>query len=476
MNIFRMAWEGIKGMFGLNSKDITQALRLPESVVSSDMQNAMQKWLAMYQNKSPWLEDGTVFSLNLGKFVATELTRLTTIEMEIKFADENGKESKRTEWFTQVVKRSLQYLTMKLELGQAVGGLIIKPYMRNNSLYWEFIPQNEITVLAFNDDGQISHVVFKDEYREDKAFYTRFEQHEMVPEGVWVRNYAFKSYVEGIVGQVCPLTEVTKWAGLAPEVLVKDWHSPLFGYYRVPLANSVDTKSPLGVSVYSDADRLIADADRQYSRLLWEYEGGEMAIDVDPSALKPKIETRNGKKVEAMPTLNKRLFRAVDVGADKTYEVYNPTLRDASFSAGLNKILMKIEDQCGLARGTISDPTSEVRTATELKILRQRTFATITSNQSALEDCLKQVFAVMDLYATEYELVEQGTWEAAFQWDDSIVTDAEQQLQERFALEAIGAMSRAEVRAWYTGETLEAAGLAIQNIQSSRPSLTTLLE
>ena len=476
MNIFRMAWEGIKGMFGFGSKEITQALRLPESIVSSDMQNAMQKWLSMYQNKSPWLEDGTVFSLNLGKFVVAELSRLTTIEMEIKFADENGKENKRTAWFTLVLERSLPYLPQKLELGQAVGGLVIKPYVRNKALYWDFVLQSDLVVLAFNDDGQMSHVVFKDTHKENKSYYTRFEQHEMAPEGVWVRNYAFKSSTEGALGQQCPLTEVQKWEMLVPEVLVKDWHSPLFGYYRVPLANAISIDSPLGVSVFSGADTLIADADRQYSRLLWEYEAGEMAIDVDPAALKPKTETRNGKKVEAMPTLNKRLFRAVDVGADKLYEAYNPDLRDASFSAGLNKILMKIEDQCGLARGTISDPNNEVRTATELKILRQRTDSTITSNQAALEDCLRQVFNVMDLYATNYDIVGQGTWEAAFQWDDSIVTDSQQQLQERFALEAIGAMSRAEVRAWYTGETLEAAELAVKDIQSSRPSLASLLE
>ena len=107
---------------------------------------------------------------------------------------------------------------------------------------------------------------------------------------------------------------------LVPEVLVKDWRSPLFGYYRVPLANAISIDSPLGVSVFSGADTLIADADRQYSRLLWEYEAGEMAIDVDPAALKPKTETRNGKKVEAMPTLNTRLFRAVDGSVQPRFE------------------------------------------------------------------------------------------------------------------------------------------------------------
>lgn len=36
----------------------------------------------------------------------------------------------------------------------------------------------------------------------------------------------------------------------------------------------------------------IHDADVQYSRLLWEYEGGELAIDVDPMALKEDPATK----------------------------------------------------------------------------------------------------------------------------------------------------------------------------------------
>lgn len=43
--------------------------------------------------------------------------------------------------------------------------------------------------------------------------------------------------------------------------------------------------SPLGISFFSDAKDLIQKADEQFGRLDWEYEGGQMAIDVDPTAL-----------------------------------------------------------------------------------------------------------------------------------------------------------------------------------------------
>ena len=65
---------------------------------------------------------------------------------------------------------------------------------------------------------------------------------------------------------------------------------------------------------------------------------------------------------------------------------------------------MKIEDQSGLARGTLSDANTEARTATELTILRNRTYTTIADNQQALERALREVVRAMDKYADLYNL------------------------------------------------------------------------
>jgi A118 family predicted phage portal protein len=216
--------------------------------------------------------------------------------------------------------------------------------------------------------------------------------------------------------------------------------------------------------------------------MLWEFEAGEMAIDVDPTALKAttKTEKRDGRSIKKttweLPTGKERLFRKIDLGADDTYKVFSPTLRDANFAAGLNRILLRVEDQIGLARGSLSDVQSEARTATEIRALRQRTLSTVNSIQAALEDCLDQTFAVMDLYATKYNLAAEAKWSAAFQWDDSIVTDAQQQLEERLMLVDAKIMSSAELRAWYKGETIMVAEKEIAKIEASRPKLAELLD
>jgi A118 family predicted phage portal protein len=232
----------------------------------------------------------------------------------------------------------------------------------------------------------------------------------------------------------------------------------------MPEANTVDPYSPLGVSGYSRVIQLIKDADMQYSRLLWEFEGGEMAIDVDRDALK-FVTDPNGEGHSVLPEKQNRLFRKVDLNNEETYNVFAPALRDTSIIHGLNTIFMRIEDATGLSRGTLSDVTQqEAKTATELKILKQRSYATNSDIQMALQEALEDTVYVMDVYCTLYEVTPDGEYEVSFEWDDSIIVDSESELSKRITLMQNGLASKLETRMWYFGETENQARAALQQI------------
>lgn len=82
-----------------------------------------------------------------------------------------------------------------------------------------------------------------------------------------------------------------RWAELEPETVVTGINFNLYGWFKVAAANNVDTTSKMGISIFSKGSELIRDADEQYSSLCWEYKGGELAVDVDPLALKENEET-----------------------------------------------------------------------------------------------------------------------------------------------------------------------------------------
>ncbi len=88
--------------------------------------------------------------------------------------------------------------------------------------------------------------------------------------------------------------------------------------------------------------------------------------------------------------------------------------------------------------------------------------------EQALESCLKDVVRAMDKYATIYNLAPEGDYDVSFEWDDSILTDTEQQTQERLMLLNAGIISKAEFRQWYMGETPAQAKAAIEAIDQEK--------
>ena len=207
----------------------------------------------------------------------------------------------------------------------------------------------------------------------------------------------------------------------------------------------------------------------QYSRLLWEYEGGELAIDIDRDALNFLGTTDSSGKPTGQSTmshLQSRLYRKVDISNEgDTYQPYAPSLRDTNYLQGLNAILMRIEDITGLSRGTISDASAEARTATELKILKQRSYQANADLQHAIQDALDDVVYAANVYCDLYQITPEGDYSVSYEWDDSIIVDVDTELGKRITLMQNGLTSKLENRMWYFGETEDQAREALEQIQ-----------
>lgn len=434
--------------------------------------------------------------------------------MKIKKSVPKGN-TERADFLADQFKKCKRQIRRKLEYGIAKGGFVIKPYpvldedfapskaestvevTQNNTktitksnlvedknkkdykakIEFEYIQADGFYPLAFDASEHITEAAFIEKKVDKDVVYSRVEYHKLEGKTCIVENRAFKTstnIVNGLMpsdaeltlGKEIPLTEVPEWASLSPRTEIAGVDRLLFAYFKMPEANAIDTYSPLGVSGYSRVVSLIKDADMQYSRLLWEFEGGEMAIDVDRDALKLAKDPNGNAVITERPISQDRLFRKIDLNSEETYEVFAPALRDESLLNGLNAILVRIEDCTGLSRGTISNtPLNEAKTATELKILRQRSYATNADIQQALEDTLKDVIYIMDTYCSLYNITPEGEYECSFEWDDSILVDIETELSKRLSLMQNGLASKLETRMWYFNETENQAKQALQKIE-----------
>ena len=427
----------------------------------------------------------------------------TIIEEQVVGDDTRGN------YLNEQYKRLKKSLRRQLEYGIAKGGLVIKPYVvlskndesdgeddlpTQSTIEFDFVQADCFYPLAFDASGHITEAAFVDFKVEKDVVYRRLEYHKWNGTQVEIINKAFKSTSQidfndnqnmTDLGKPIKLTEVPEWANLQEKTIVKNVKKPLFGYFKMPEANTIDTSSPLGVSGFDRAKSLIKDADMQYSRLLWEYEAGEMAVDIDRDAMREDID-RDGNTHTSRPHMQERLFRKVDLGSSgDTYFPYAPSLRDTQYIQGLNTILMRIEDVVAISRGTLSDAAAEARTATELKILKQRSYQSNKEIQDALEDTLRDVAYAMDVYCDLYNLVgdvvydadgkpdgsNKGRWDISFEWDDSILTDRDEELNKRITLMQNGLTSKLENRMWYFGETEQQAREALAEIDSENQSM-----
>lgn len=451
-------------------KDVA-AVEHIDTPLSNEMIDALDLWYKMYTDSPPLLSPGKVKSLNLPSLICSEVARQVLLEVKWNIsgkADENGnaQDSPRAEYLKAEFGKLMQSLRSKLEQACAAGGMTIKPYPKDGHIYFDCATAWSLYPIAFDDDGNLKDVIFRDSYQDGTTTYTRLERHTVTDKGISITQRAFRSNNRESIGVEIPLTDVPQWAEAEPEALLTDTEGQMFGWFKTANANNVDIDAPMGVAVFNKAVNIIREADMQYSRILWEYEGSELAIDVDPTVLRQQM---NGRGRQEMPQLNERLFRGVDLGDDH-YQVFSPAIRDSALFNGLNQLFMRVEDSCGLARGTLSDANQEARTATELRIVKQRTYATIADNQRALEHCLRDVVRAMDKYATMYDLAPAGDYDLSFEWDDSIITDASQQLGERLELMSQGLMSKTEFRMWYFGETEAQAERALQKVQQEQLS------
>lgn len=387
-------------------KDIKDATGI-EVAVSEDMLKAINLWTAMYEDRSPWVDNDKVKSLNLAATIANEIARLVTLEMRSEVVG--------NDYLNEQYQRVMKDIRTVVEYAAAKGGLIFKPYVDGDKIEVDYVQADLFFPTKYDSNGNITGCIFVDKKKKGSTIYSRLEHHELIDGGYRITNTAYKNTVgDDSLGNRIPLTAVEEWKDLSPEAFIPDVEKPLYGYFKIPMTNNIDTRSPLGCSVYSRAVSLIEEADKQYSRILWEYEGAELAINASMDLFKTDNTLPKGKE---------RLYVKLDTDQEDFFEEWSPQIRDESLFNGLNRLLQRIEFACGLAYGTLSDMQMVAKTATEIKASKQRTYSTVSDIQKSLEHALIDLVDAMNVWARLYGLGSSEEYEVSFEWDDSLAMD-----------------------------------------------------
>ncbi|MFV0550357.1 MAG: phage portal protein [Anaerorhabdus sp.] len=419
---------------------------LVSSVLSDRMANQSELWTKLYEDNAPWIK-GNVQSANLPASIASELARLVTLELKTEVTG-----STRANVINEIYKKVISNLRVDTEYACAKGGLIFKPYVNGTDIHVQVIHANNFFPITFNSNNEMNSCVFVDRIFKGTLIYTRLEYHSFSNKELVVNNYAYLSSNDMSLGHEIALSSVEEWSMIEPYTVFKNVKKIPFGYFKIPIGNTLNSNSVIGSSVYSKAIQLIKEADKRYSQICWEYEAKEVAVHISEGALKyDKIYDKF-----MYPGGNERLYRTVmfDNGAkDKPYlDTYSPDIRDSSLFNGWNRQLRLIEFNCSLAYGTLSDNEVEAKTATEINTSKQRSYSFVSDIQMSLQKALEDLVDAIDFYMTIYRLSPLGDNKVSFKWDDSIVVDATtERMQDRLDVQ-MGTMSKVEYRMKWYGE------------------------
>lgn len=432
--------------------------------VSLTMEQHIGLWYAMMVNTPPW-QNCDVKAVGLPAAICREVARPTLVEFTANITG-----SKRADYLNENFKTAKENFNRALELGLALGGVALKPYIYGDNMLVDVTGAAGFQPTKFDPSGRCIGGVFKDKpVKVNGTYYVRLESHELNGTTYTIKNKAYYSDSSGSVGADAQLTTIPEWADIEPEVAIENVDGPLFAYFKPPIANTADSNSMCGMSIYGDAAtvELIKQADEQWERLRWEYKSSERKVLMDGTS-------------STADMFNKRLFEVGPFSPNGDFfQHIEPQIRDDAIYRGFQNTLRRVEFNIGLSYGDISDPQTIEKTATEIRSSKQRKYVLISSIQTALEHTFDALIYAMDVYASLYNLAPDGDYEAVYDWGDSILDDQETKDKE-FArdmqLVSADIMNAWELRAKYFNEDELTAKAELPKMQDMTTEKETEVE
>jgi len=367
--------------------------------VAARYREAVALWMDLYRGEFPWRCPDYEKSLNLPALIAAEVARCAVLEMEVLPGHEDPG---ALEQIQALLADLLGHLRGDLELACAGGSLAWLPREENGVRTVETVSAERLSGHQFDRAGHLVGITVSTPGTDSGGRRCMLsEQFRLRPEGgVEIARSAWRLPYPDDVHFGAPVS-YTAWEPMEPGQCA-DWGGlPLRELHpameRLPLTlfvlpgRWVGSDRPYGCSVFARAVDLIRDADLQFSRYQWEFEGGELAIDASEDLF------HRSKAGLELPTGKARLFRTNLLdgsGGGPLMEIFSPALREEPLRRGLTLILTHIEDLCSMTRGSLSDAGDYYdRTATEIRQSRQRFYGRIAEIQKQLAGALNDLLA-----------------------------------------------------------------------------------
>lgn len=387
-----------------------------ELISSHEMNTALRNWDRISTGKPPWLNAADeIETINMAKHISDTRAKLTTLDIGIAISG-----SPRADYLQELADDLLKRLPDRVTEADRLGGVMIKW----NGETWDFILPGNFGITAKDDNGEIVGAIFAAHTSQGSAHFTRLEYHRFEGNTVdggklyKISNKAFKNQLstkgEVTLGAEVSLDKVDAWARMEPEVTIANLEAPLFAYYRVPGANTIDPASPLGLSVFANALTELKAVDIAVSRKNTEVVDSKHITFVGQAL----IQNAEKRAVE-LPRFVKGLGMGLNDTETSAVHEHVPTMLTEQRIKDINFNLSMAGVKCGFSEGVfVMDGQTGMITATQVEADDRDTIQTIKADRDALRDALEQAIYGANALITLYGLAPLGEYEINFNFGD----------------------------------------------------------
>lgn len=380
---------------------------------SESILNAIQTWSKIYNKQEPWIDENTK-SLHVARTMCEKVAKAVTIEYKSTCSEP---------YIDGIYQKLLRKKRKYTEQMLGKSSVFFRPYFNGKDIKVNVVQADKFIPVAFDDDDNLTSYILIDQVVKEDKIYTRLEYNEYKDNKITIKNICYKGFISGVtLSSKISLTEVDKWKDIKDIETIEGVDKLIGGFATMPTENDLDNNSPIGQPIYHNAIELLEEIDNQFSRIIHEYRGTELAIDIDQSICLP-----DGKGGFKVPKGKDRYFRKWDFDEtkDKSMNIFSPEIRDNPLFNGLNEYLIQVESACHLSHGTLAKPEAIEKTATELKQSKQDYYVTVSDIQAVLQSAFDDLIYGIYVLCKLYGIPVKNNYSVEYNWDDSILVDKE---------------------------------------------------
>ena len=442
MNIFDSIWDYVLSLFSKKKLDGTAHRR-------------SSSFKAEYER----LE-----RINFTAIFANSLSNKAISDSTMTVKDAAGKDSRRSEWLGEGLKKVWSKNKDIVEQTLGKGGKVLVPYVQNGRPYVDIIDQSRMVITAMSGDEIVGATLMADIGNKDGKVYYRFADYELIGNVHTIRNRATTDK-----GGEVELSIVPEWEGIMPEITINGVEHILFGYLKCP-KDSREDKQIMGVPITYGGEETIRDLYDCLNDMRREFRLKKSFVGAD--------ERLFGKDSSLPDNGLFKRFKQSGLKDGSFWEIFDPAIRDSSYLARFQQLCGLLESIVGVSPGILTKAEKTYVTDDEIKQQNFDTFAMIDSIRENIETAFRQTAYALDVLAEFYGATPAGAmgdWQITWDWDYSMMESSTENFNQLSELESRGLILPERLVSWVTGMSIEESKAEVAAAQALHPKTVDVL-